>query len=33
MTAESASTTISTTRRGIKILSVTMAVAAGCIAV
>ena len=33
MTAEGASTTISTTRRGIKILFVTMAVAAGCIAV
>ena len=33
MTAESASTAISGTRRGIKILAVTMAVAAGCIAV
>ena len=33
MTAESASTAISGTRRGIMILSVTMAVAAGCIAV
>jgi len=33
MTAESASTAISGTRRGIKILSVTMAVAVGCIAV
>jgi hypothetical protein len=33
MTAESASTAISGTRRGIRILSVTMAVAVGCIAV
>ena len=33
MTAESASTAISGTRRGIKILSVTLVVAAGCIAV